>query len=150
VNARGCKPDIRSVNALCWFSFISLRMRFVYSNLCVENVLAYLLSFWVQKLGSSTLPYYLGWDFDLHKQVTAERASSIGVCWKTLTYEPRSGPLKATMEKLSLQKPRVLLIVLIHFTLRGLLLSLYLACRKNLQSVKWSIPMPRLPRTTQL
>ena len=48
----------------------------------------------VRKPGSSTHPYYFGWDCDLRKRVTAERASSIGVCWQTLHTELGSGPLK--------------------------------------------------------
>ena len=48
----------------------------------------------VRKPGSNTHPYYFEWDFDLCKQVTAERASIIGVCWQTLHTEPGSGPLK--------------------------------------------------------
>ena len=50
----------------------------------------------VRKPGSSTHPYYFRWDFGLRKQVTTERASSIGVCWQTLHTKPGSGPLKPT------------------------------------------------------
>ena len=50
----------------------------------------------VRKPSSSTHPYYFGWDCDLRKQVTTERASSIWVFWKTLHTEPGSGPLKPT------------------------------------------------------
>ena len=74
--------------------YLSLWTSSVFIDLCAVRGLAYLLSFQVQKPSSSTLPYCFGWDFDLRKQVIAKRASSIGVCWQTLTCEPGSGPLK--------------------------------------------------------
>ena len=66
------------------------------NRLWTQICLIYLLSLRVWKLGSSTLPYCFGWDLGLRKQVIAERASSIGVCFQTLTSKPRSGPLKPT------------------------------------------------------
>ena len=94
--AHGCKPARADlIRTIVW-----LRLKPCESPLCVDLIIAglfyYLLSLRVRKPGSSTLPYCFGWDFDLHKQVTTERASSIGVCWKIFTSEPGSGPLKPT------------------------------------------------------